>query len=98
MASWQSLPGAADGRTQLFSPAFWEATYLGAEDRRAWYFSQLQADAAILPIDAARFNIRFSSRAGRWFIGMIEQAPVPPSVTPEAAKPRWPFASVMFGE
>jgi hypothetical protein len=88
-----------DGRTQLFSPAFWQATYLGAEDRRAWYFSQLQADAAVLPIERSTFQNTLLKQG--WQVVYHDdraQVLLPPATPVQGAKPRWPFASVMFGE
>jgi len=37
-----------DGRTQLFSPGFWNSTMLGSADDRAHFLSSTPADAAIL--------------------------------------------------
>jgi hypothetical protein len=38
-----------DGRTQLFSPDFWQETYLNGEAARMQFFANMDADAAILP-------------------------------------------------
>jgi hypothetical protein len=44
-----------DGRTQVFSPAFWNDVYLGNEKRRSAYLLQVKADAAVLPIERSKF-------------------------------------------
>jgi hypothetical protein len=38
-----------DGRTQLFSAAFWKSTYLATPQQRTAYLSTVAADAAVLP-------------------------------------------------
>jgi hypothetical protein len=38
-----------DGRTQLFTPDFWQSTYLNGEEERSKFFTQIDADAAVLP-------------------------------------------------
>lgn len=38
-----------DGRTQLFSAAFWRSTYLATPEQRTAYLSTVVADAAVLP-------------------------------------------------
>lgn len=38
-----------DGRTQLFTPDFWRATYLAAPAQRRQFLAQVRADAAIVP-------------------------------------------------
>ncbi len=43
---WQVL---LDGRTQVYPPAFWRATYLGTEEERFEFLSTVAADAAVLP-------------------------------------------------
>jgi hypothetical protein len=39
-----------DGRTQLFSAAFWKSTYAATPEQRTAYLSAVVADAAVLPI------------------------------------------------
>ena len=38
-----------DGRTQLFSAAFWKSTYAATPETRTAYLSTIVADAAVLP-------------------------------------------------
>jgi hypothetical protein len=45
-----------DGRTQLFTPAFWEATYLSGAVQREQFLKQVEADAAILPVKSSLFR------------------------------------------
>lgn len=45
-----------DGRTHLFTPEFWRATYLAAPDRRRAFLEQVDADAAVLPARRSVFR------------------------------------------
>jgi hypothetical protein len=45
-----------DGRTQLFSPGFWNSTMLGSADDRARFLSSTPADAAILRTTKSKFE------------------------------------------
>jgi len=87
-----------DGRTQLFSPDFWQATYLGGNDSRAAYLSRLRADAAVLPI--ARSVFQESLLKQGWTVAYHDeraQVLLPPTkVVQDNSK--WPFANVFFGE
>ena len=49
-ARWQVL---MDGRTQLYAPAFWNATHLGTPATRAEFLKPITADAALLPADGS---------------------------------------------
>jgi hypothetical protein len=45
-----------DGRTNLFTPGFWRATYLGTEAQRRDILQRADADVAILPTGDWRFE------------------------------------------
>ncbi len=45
-----------DGRTQVFSRALWQNTYLGDERQRRNLLSAVDADAAVLPVGKSRFR------------------------------------------
>ncbi|MDB5295104.1 MAG: hypothetical protein JWO31_1087 [Phycisphaerales bacterium] len=45
-----------DGRTQLFSPEFWRATYLAGAADRERFLGQVEADAAVLPAGQSVFR------------------------------------------
>ena len=45
-----------DGRTQLYSPDFWQATYLGTPTDRVDFLKKVDADAAILPANGSEFH------------------------------------------
>jgi hypothetical protein len=45
-----------DGRTQVYSPEFWNAVYLGDADSRQRFLSHVRADAAVLPAGKSRFK------------------------------------------
>jgi hypothetical protein len=45
-----------DGRTHLYKPEFWRATYLGTPEQTAAFLRTLDADAAILPQGGTRFQ------------------------------------------
>ncbi|HWE01773.1 MAG TPA: hypothetical protein VG326_05135 [Tepidisphaeraceae bacterium] len=88
-----------DGRTQLFSPAFWQATYLGADDRRAWYFSRLQVDAAVLPIDRSLFQRTLVQQGWRTvYRDDRAQVLLPPPGVAEGSHARSPFAGLILDE
>lgn len=44
-----------DGRTQLYTPTFWESTYLGTAEQRRAYLASIVADAAIVPATHSQF-------------------------------------------
>jgi hypothetical protein len=44
-----------DGRTQLYSSQFWQATYLGDDEQRKSFLARVDADAAVLPLRGSRF-------------------------------------------
>jgi hypothetical protein len=54
-----------DGRTQLFSEAFWRSTYLGDEAKRTDFLRSTPADAAILPRQKSRFRSSLESLGWR---------------------------------
>ena len=45
-----------DGRTNLFTPEFWQATYFSDARQQQRYFATVKADAAILPRERSRFR------------------------------------------
>ncbi len=45
-----------DGRTQVYSPEFWQETYLGDERSRRRLLKNVHADAAILPVEKSVFR------------------------------------------
>jgi len=45
-----------DGRTQLFSSEFWQATYLGTPAAAQAFLATQSADAALLPVTHSRFK------------------------------------------
>lgn len=45
-----------DGRTQLYPPELWQATYLGTEAQRRQFLGSIRADAAILPVKGSQFR------------------------------------------
>ena len=45
-----------DGRTQVYSGQFWNATYLGDEHRRENFLATIDADMAILPAEKSLFR------------------------------------------
>ena len=45
-----------DGRTQLFTPEFWRATYLAGPDQQERFLSTVRADAAIVPVGQSVFR------------------------------------------
>lgn len=87
----------ADGRTQVFSPAFWHATYLDGEDRRASYLSRLRADAAVLPIKRSLFQDALLKQG--WHIAYRDdraQVLLPPADLASEPVRQWPFAQVLL--
>jgi hypothetical protein len=54
-----------DGRTQLFAPEFWRATYLGSDEDAARAIAAADADVAILPARKPRFGPVMSSLGWR---------------------------------
>ena len=93
-----------DGRTQLFTPEFWYATYLGGPEPRRRFLAGVQADAAILPAGplASRSMFRHSLVQLGWTTAYKDEQSevmVPPSETatkPDATGKAWPFASSLF--
>jgi hypothetical protein len=53
-----------DGRTQVYPPAFWRATYLGGEDDLVGVLRATGADVAILPVRGSRFRPALVNRLG----------------------------------
>jgi hypothetical protein len=49
---WQVL---IDGRTQLYSPAFWHATYLGSAEEKEIFLATIDADFALVPVKNSAF-------------------------------------------
>jgi hypothetical protein len=45
-----------DGRTQLFAPEFWRATYLAGPDPRLRFLADVRADAAVVPAGSSVFR------------------------------------------
>lgn len=90
-----------DGRTQLFSPAFWRVTYLGSSDARERYLTRLRADAAVLPAHDSKFRDVLKSHGWRVAYQDPEhraQVLLPPPGMNHDDEPQWPFASVLMGE
>lgn len=91
-----------DGRTQLFTPEFWYATYLGGPEPRRRFLSEVQADAAILPArpGESRSVFRHALVQLGWTTAYRDdtsEVMVPPSQnvrTPDAAGKTWPFAGI----
>ncbi|HWE93462.1 MAG TPA: hypothetical protein VG269_05755 [Tepidisphaeraceae bacterium] len=88
-----------DGRTQLFAPAFWHATYLGSEQQRSGYLSNVRADAAVLPIRNSRFHDTLTA-LGWQPVYRDERAEVliPPAGTARDTGAKWPFAATFFDQ
>jgi hypothetical protein len=88
-----------DGRTQLFSPEFWHATYLGTEQDRADYLSKIHADAAILPIKNSKFEKVLEQQG--WQIAYRDPwatVLIPPPQGSANDQPMVPFTSAWFGD
>jgi len=91
-----------DGRTQLFTPEFWYATYLGGPEPRRRFLADVRADAAILPGGpmASRSVFRHSLVQLGWttvFKDDRSEVMVPPTQNvraPDAAGKAWPFAGI----
>ena len=45
-----------DGRTQVFSPQFWQTVYLGDDEPQRRFLASVHADAAVLPVSKSRFK------------------------------------------
>lgn len=45
-----------DGRTQVYPPSLWQATYLGNDRQRRDFLATLRADAAVLPAGKSHFR------------------------------------------
>jgi hypothetical protein len=54
-----------DGRTQVYSPQFWQETYLGADESRRRFLASVQADAAVLPARGSIFRAALVSLGWR---------------------------------
>jgi hypothetical protein len=89
-----------DGRTQLFSPDFWQATYLGTPADRQRFLSQVQADAAILPASGSEFHDALTQLGWRtaYRDGQAEVMLPPPTVTKRKDAPLWPEALIDLGQ
>jgi hypothetical protein len=89
-----------DGRTQLFSPEFWRATYLSGQEERRRFLSHVRADAAILPTGSSLFRHSLV-RLGWTSVYRDERAEVmlPPPSDPLAEQQererRWSLASLL---
>jgi hypothetical protein len=92
-----------DGRTQLFSPEFWRATYLNGHEERRRFLSHVRADAAILPAGSSLFRHSLV-RLGWTSVYRDERAEVlvPPPGDPLADQQererRWSLASLLSGD
>ncbi|HZL34314.1 MAG TPA: hypothetical protein VFC78_03325, partial [Tepidisphaeraceae bacterium] len=90
-----------DGRTQLFSPAFWRVTYLDGEGPRDRYMSRLHADAAVLRTRDSTFQNTLLRHG--WHIAYRDsenRAMVllpPPDFAPQDTGP-WAYAAALLGE
>ncbi|HEX4124248.1 MAG TPA: hypothetical protein VHY37_05930 [Tepidisphaeraceae bacterium] len=89
-----------DGRTQLYSPDFWQATYLGSPADRLRFLSQVQADAAILPEKNSEFHDALARLGWRTvYSDSRAQVMLPPAtVVKRKDTPLWPQALIDFGE
>lgn len=88
-----------DGRTQLFTPAFWRSTCLANEAERAAYLRRVRADAAILPLGHSLFQSTLLQQG--WTVAWRDdraQVLLPPPATAAHPSPPWPFASLWLGE
>jgi len=93
-----------DGRTQLFTPELWYATYLGGPEPRRRFLGGVQADAAILPASptASRSMFRHSLVQLGWTVAYRDdhsEVMVPPRespAAPEAVGKAWPFTARLF--
>jgi hypothetical protein len=85
-----------DGRTQLYSPDFWQATYLGSPGDRQKFLSQVQADAAILPVSGSEFHNALSQLG--WHTAYRDdraEVMLPPAVVAKKKDvPMWPQAFI----
>lgn len=97
-----------DGRTQLFAPSFWRATYLGGEAERACFLARVDADAAVLPAGSSLFRHALIGQGWRsaWRDERSEvllpparvgDAPTP-SESAQAKPKRWPIFSAILPE
>ena len=93
-----------DGRTQLFTPEFWYATYLGGAEARRHFLSEVKADAAVLPAGrtAARSMFRHALVQNGWTSAYRDdraEVMLPPKQTakkPTTDESPWPFAGTLF--
>ncbi|QOV88247.1 hypothetical protein [Humisphaera borealis] len=79
-----------DGRTQLFTPAFWNATYLAGRMEREAFLKQIEADAAILPASSSMFRHALIKSGWRsvWKDERSEVLlPPEPTITQKEARP-----------
>lgn len=88
-----------DGRTQVFTPDFWRATYLGEDTERSQFLSEVEADAAVLPLRHSQFHETLA-RLGWKSVYHDDRAEVmlPPPTSPNAKNQDWPSASIFLGE
>lgn len=71
-----------DGRTQLFTAAFWHAAYLGDESQRSELLRRANADAAIVPLRRSHFRPTLLSLG--WTVAYrdeVAEVLLPPSQT-----------------
>jgi hypothetical protein len=89
-----------DGRTQLYSPDFWQATYLGTPGDRQKFLAQVQADAAILPASGSKFHDALSQLGWRTaYRDDRAQVMLPPAIVAKKKEtPNWPQAFIDFNE
>ncbi|MDB5358631.1 MAG: putative rane protein [Phycisphaerales bacterium] len=88
-----------DGRTQLFAPSFWRATYLGSEEQRQGFLANVRADAAVLPIRNSRFHDTLIALG--WQPAYRDERAevlVPPAKVAQEAGGKWPFATTLFDQ
>lgn len=96
---WQLGPAyqpLLDGRTQLFTPDFWHATYLGNEEDRKRFLATIRADAAILPAKDSRFHDALCALGWRSaFRDEHAEVLLPPIDQPD---PKWAPAAMLLGD
>ncbi len=87
-----------DGRTQVFTSDFWRATYLGEDSERLRFLSEVEADAAVLPLHNSKFRETLAE-LGWKSVYHDDRAEVllPPAASP-AKQSDWPTASIFLGE
>ena len=85
-----------DGRTQLFTPEFWQATYLGGVDKRRQFLATVNSDAAVIHAEGSMFRHALvqngwkTAYRDQWAEVMVPPAPV--AVKPPTEEPLWRLA------